>query len=84
MLSAVGVCTALTILHRRSCNPDGFVYNGPALDEHVIEIRLALASNNIQSLRDDFNAITNPSGPRFRQWLSHDQATLQLAVFIME
>jgi tripeptidyl-peptidase-1 len=84
MLSAVGVCTASTILHRRSCDPDGFVYNGPALDEHVIEIRLALASSNIQGLRDDLNAITNPSSPRFRQWLSHDQATLQLAVFIME
>lgn len=85
LFSLVSLCYAgMVVQHTLPSVPSGFVSKGPAPAEDTIEIRLALASNNVKGLEDKLMSISTPGSTEFRQWLSMDEVTsLSLDIGIM-
>ena len=71
LLSVVASTTGALVPHEsRVAAPKGFVSQGAAPTDQIIEFRLGLKSNNINGLHDKLMSISTPGNADFRQWLS--------------
>lgn len=71
LFSVVASSTGSLVPHEsRTAAPKGFVNQGAAPSDQVIEFRLGLKSNNIDGLHDKLMSISTPGSEDFRQWLS--------------
>ncbi|KAJ6578520.1 family S53 protease-like protein [Mycena capillaripes] len=73
-LSIAGVASAgRMVLHeRRAVPPVGFTSQGAAPASEMLNLRVGLASNNINGLQDQLVSVSTPGSTDFRQWLSVD------------
>lgn len=71
LLSAAVSASATLVFHdARSAAPSGFVRQGTAPATQLLELRIGLASNNIDGLREKLMSVSTPGNAEFRQWLS--------------
>ena len=71
IISVVASASARLVFHEsRATPPNGFTSQGAAPAEQVVELRIGLASNNIDGLREKLVSISTPGTAEFRQWLS--------------
>ena len=64
------------ILHNaRQAAPAGFKVVGPAPAEKTIDIRLALASNDIAGLEKALYDVSTPTSANYRKFLSKEQVS---------
>ncbi|KAA1474770.1 family S53 protease [Dentipellis sp. KUC8613] len=63
---------ALHIHERRDAPPDGFVENGPAPPDFIMNLRLALVQNSIAVLEEKLYEVSTPGGPSYGQHLSKE------------
>ncbi|KAJ7875520.1 family S53 protease [Mycena olivaceomarginata] len=60
------------VLEKRD-GPPGFLRVGPAPLDQTLNLRLALAQNNIAGLQDTVYEISTPGNPRYGQYLTQDE-----------
>ncbi|KAJ7714715.1 family S53 protease-like protein, partial [Mycena olivaceomarginata] len=65
----------MVVQHSRLSAPAGFVSQGAAPATETLNIRLALASNNLAGLQRKLVSVSTPGSSEFRQWLSKDEVT---------
>ena len=71
LLSVAACATASLVFHEaRAAPPKGFVSRGTTSEDQAIELRVGLASINIDGLRDKLMSVSTPGNAEFRQWLS--------------
>ncbi|KAJ6528914.1 subtilisin-like protein, partial [Mycena capillaripes] len=82
LLSILSVASGLSVAsermvvqHSRLSAPAGFVSQGAAPATEPLNIRLALASNNLAGLQQKLVSVSTPGSSKFRQWLSKDEVT---------
>lgn len=63
----------LRVHERRTSLPSGFVQEGPAAPEDVLELRFALTNTDISGLEAALMDAATPGSANFRQWLSKEQ-----------
>jgi len=67
------VADTMVIHNSRQAAPVGFKASGPAPSEQTIDIRIALASNNIAGLEAALYDVSTPSSANYRKFLSKEQ-----------
>ncbi|KIP02046.1 hypothetical protein PHLGIDRAFT_79697 [Phlebiopsis gigantea 11061_1 CR5-6] len=73
LLSVVACASASLVFHEaRAAPPKGFVSRGTTSEDQTIELRIGLASTNIDGLHDKLMSVSTPGSAEFRQWLSAD------------
>ena len=71
LLSVAACATASLVFHEaRAAPPKGFVSRGTTSEDQTIELRVGLASTNIDGLHDKLMSVSTPGNAEFRQWLS--------------
>ncbi|KAF8169745.1 family S53 protease-like protein [Mycena galopus ATCC 62051] len=82
LLSILSVASGLSVAsermvvqHSRLSAPTGFVSQGAAPATEILNIRLALASNDLAGLQQKLVSVSSPGSSEFRQWLSKDEVT---------
>lgn len=71
LLSVVACASASLVFHEaRAAPPKGFVSRGTTSEDQTIELRIGLASTNIDGLHDKLMSVSTPGSAEFRQWLS--------------
>ncbi|KAA1474751.1 family S53 protease [Dentipellis sp. KUC8613] len=58
---------------RRDSAPSGYVKDGPAPADHVLNLRLALTPSDFKSLEDQLYAVSTPGNPSYGKHLSKQQ-----------
>jgi tripeptidyl-peptidase-1 len=62
------------IVHdRRDGIPSGFAKVGAAPSSQMLKLRLALTQGDLAGLEDRLMAISTPTNPAYRQWLSKEE-----------
>ncbi|TFY82909.1 hypothetical protein EWM64_g1103 [Hericium alpestre] len=61
---------ALHVHERRDSVPNGFAHAGPAPDDHVLNLRLALVQNNIDGLHQKLYDVSKPKSASYGKHLS--------------
>ncbi|KAA1474803.1 subtilisin-like protein [Dentipellis sp. KUC8613] len=61
------------VMHRRDSPPGGFVRVGPAPDEHVLKLHLALAQSNITGMQEKLLAASTPGNAQYGKYLSSEE-----------
>lgn len=62
------------VLHqRRDSAPDGFVSQGPAPYNAILNLRFALAQNNFSGLESTLYDVSTPGSSRYKQFLSKEE-----------
>ncbi|KAJ7911828.1 family S53 protease [Mycena leptocephala] len=69
----VTVWSEFSVLERRNSPPPGFSLIGPAPDDQILGLRLALTQGNIFGLQDTVYEISTPGNPRYGQYLTQDE-----------
>lgn len=87
-LSILSVTSGLSVAsermfvqHSRLSAPAGFVSQGAAPATEILNIRLALASNNLAGLQQKLDSVSTPGSSEFRQWLSKDEVGALLSAY---
>jgi tripeptidyl-peptidase-1 len=63
-----------TRLHeRRDGVPEGFMLKGPAPENAVLHLRVALVQNDIEGLQTKLMEVSTLSNPQYGQWLSKEE-----------
>jgi hypothetical protein len=73
----VTVWSEFLVLERRDSPPPGFSLIGPAPDDQILGLRLALTQGNIFGLQDTVYEISTPGNPRYGQYLTQDEVCLR-------
>ncbi|KAN0142014.1 family S53 protease [Lactarius tabidus] len=58
---------------RRDGVPEGFTLKGPAPENAVLHLRVALVQNDIEGLQTKVMEVSTPSNPQYGQWLSKEE-----------
>ena len=66
-------CAKPTPLDRRESVPEGFVENGPASAATILDLRIALVSNNMAGLEKALFDVSTPSSSLYGQHLTKAQ-----------
>lgn len=72
----------MVVQHSRLSAPAGFVSQGAAPATEILNIRLALASNNPAGLQQKLVSVSTPGSSEFRQWLSKDEVGALLSALL--
>ncbi|TFY79415.1 hypothetical protein EWM64_g4597 [Hericium alpestre] len=64
---------------RRENVPSGYMKDGAAPSDHVLNLRLALVQSNFKSLEDKFYAVSTPGNAEYGQHLSKEQVEALVA-----
>ncbi|KAF7342124.1 Serine protease S53 [Mycena venus] len=62
-----------SVLEKRDGPPDGFSRVGPSPANKILNLRLALAQNDISGLHDTVYDVSTPGNPRYGQYLSKEE-----------
>ena len=72
----------LQVHESRTVVPPGYSLASPASPETVLQLRVALAQNNIDGLIDALYDVSNPDSPNYGQYLTKDQVSTPVLVII--
>ena len=61
------------VLEERNGIPDGFISNGPASPDTILNLRIAQVSNNIAGLEKALYDVSTPGNPLYGQHLSKEE-----------
>jgi tripeptidyl-peptidase-1 len=53
--------------------PEGFTSKGPAPENAVLRLRIALVQNDIEGLQTKLMDVSTPSNLQYGQWLSKEE-----------
>ncbi|KAF8142715.1 subtilisin-like protein [Mycena galopus ATCC 62051] len=70
---SLSAASAMVLIESRPEAPAGFVSQGATPAADVLNLRFALAANNIAGLEAKLGSLSTPGSPDFRQWLSADE-----------
>lgn len=71
-----GSARVLRVHEARHSAPSGFVAEGPASPDSVVDLRVALVRNNIEGLIEALYDVSTPSSPNYGQYLSKEEVSL--------
>ena len=75
VLGTVTVAARTMQLHERMQMPQGFSSLGPASPDTILDMRIALKQGNSDGLIDTLMAVSEPSSPRYGQYLTKEEAS---------
>lgn len=73
LVSAAPAFTNLILHESRIGAPDGFVQTGPAPDEQMLNLRIALVNSDMAGLEDKLYAVSTPGSDLYGQHLSKEE-----------
>ncbi|KAF7986028.1 hypothetical protein HWV62_41378 [Athelia sp. TMB] len=73
--SVLATPTGWVVQESRQSTPQGYVHLSAAPDDRILSMRINLAQRNLPGLESALEAVSSPSSPTFRQWLSTEQIT---------